>query len=106
MNGAEIADGRRGTKGNLMQVLLAKHDSSRSLQSSYDFSIRGGKAVFKDRAGERGPDTRHVDVVLESDRNTVEWSAPLATSHFSFGFTRLPHCLLGGHRDEGVEVWV
>jgi len=81
MNGAEMADSRRRTEGEFVQVFLAEDDSAR----------------------ERSPYVCRVDVVFDSHRDPVERTAPSTTLHISFGFTRLRHCLIGSHGDEGVQ---
>lgn len=76
-----MADSRRRTEGEFVQVFLAEDDSAR----------------------ERSPYVCRVDVVFDSHRDPVERTAPSTTLHISFGFTRLRHCLIGSHGDEGVQ---
>jgi hypothetical protein len=99
----EVADGRGGAEGYLVQVLLAEQDGACRLQPSYDFCVRRGNAVFEYGAGQCGSYSCRIDVVFESDRDAVERPAPPAAPHLGFGFTRLRHRLLGRNGDECVE---
>src|SRR4030095_726882 len=103
MNGTEVADGRGGAKGNLMQVLLAEQDSARSLQASYDLGVCRRNSVFEYLARQRSSYSCRIDVVLDSDGDAVERTAPFAPTHLAFGFPRRRPLLSGGHRDEGVD---
>jgi hypothetical protein len=103
VDGTEVANGRSGAESHFMQVLLAEQDSSRYLQPAYDLGVRGRNAIFEDCAGQSRPYASRIDVVLESERDAVEWSAPPAAPHLGVGFTRLRYGLISGHGDKSVE---
>jgi hypothetical protein len=86
-----------------MEIQFSQHDSARALQPTHDFRIVGGHAVCEQLARRRRVNTGRVDVVLQSDWNPVQRSAPFPVALFRFHLPRGRQGLIGGDRDERIQ---
>src|SRR6185295_13038118 len=59
--------------------------------------------VFEDATRGGGPDAGRIDVVLQRDRDAVQWPAPLAALLFGFHLARRRERLLSRDRDKRVD---
>jgi hypothetical protein len=102
MDGTEVADGRGGAEGNFMQILFAEQDSPRGFQPAHNLRILNRHAIGEYRARCRRPAAGCIDIVLQSDWDTVKRATPSALPDFELRLAGLRERLLGSHGDQGV----
>jgi hypothetical protein len=89
-----------------VEICLAEQNRAGALQSADYFGIFGGNAILEQLTRSSGADAGSVDVVLQRDRDAMEWAARATVLELSFELARLGEGCLRGHGYEGVELWI
>src|SRR5262249_31329965 len=87
-----------------LHVLLSQQYGSCAFQLVDHGRVFGGHAISKHSAGTSSLDTSCVEQVLQSDRNTMQRSAPLPALNLRLRFARLGQSKFRCHSYEGVEL--
>src|SRR5688572_33409206 len=103
MDGPEVGDSRRSTEREFVQVQFAEDHRPGPLQPENDLGVLLGHAILEDAAGGCRQNASGVDVVLERDRDAMEWPARPAPPEFSLDLTGRSERLLAHDGDERVD---
>ena len=68
-----------------------------------DFGVFGGNAILENAGGGSGPESRRVDIVLQSDRHSEQWAGGVAGLALTVTLSGLFEGGLFGQSDERVE---
>src|SRR5262245_23534248 len=88
VHGTEVRDGRSSTERKLVKVQFAEKDGACLLQTHNDLRVFGWHTILEDATGSSGSDASSVDIVLQRDRNPVQWSAPFSALLLGFHIPR------------------
>src|SRR5208282_637850 len=106
MDFSEKADHRTAAIGALVQVLLAENDCAPGAQAADNLGVFGGDAIFEQRTGCRGANSRRIDNVFESDRDAVKWSEMGAVVDLPLRLAGAVEGGVGGDGDVCAQPWV
>src|SRR5262249_43817148 len=99
-------DHRAASVSKLVHVELAEEHRPSAFEPADDFSILRWNSVLEHTARGGGSDTRGVNEVFQSDRNSVERALPPAALDIRLGTPRLGQRRTRGDGDESVELGV
>ena len=86
-----------------MKVQFAQKNGVGLLQAHDDFCVLGRNTLLEDTARSGGSDAGCINVVLQGNRNPMQWSASFPAPLLGFHFTRRCKRLLPRHCNEGIN---
>src|SRR5262249_43150872 len=104
VRGAEAAGSAGAGERHLIEIQFAEQHCAGCFEPASYFCIFGGNTIVEDSCGCSRTNARGVDIVLEGERNPVNWTEPSARLEAAVGFAGLIECRVRLSSNEGVQL--
>ena len=102
----KVRDDGGSAIGKLVHVELAEDDGSGPLEPGHYLGVFVRNTIGKHSAPGGRPHPRRVDVVLEGDRDAVQWAPPTTEGQLLLECPRARQRGVFSERDEGVDAFI